>query len=56
MKKNKAITVTLFFYIPNYDSLIKLVSSHIEIDGYSNINNCLKEKIKINNEELFNRL
>lgn len=36
--------------------MIKLVSSHIEIDGYSNIDNCLKEKIKINNVELFNRL
>jgi len=55
MKKNKAISL-IKSYIPNYDSLIKLVSSHIEIDGYSNINNCLKEKIKINNEELFNRL
>jgi hypothetical protein len=55
MKKNKAISL-IKSYIPNYDSLIKLVSSYIEIDGYSNINNCLKEKIKINNEELFNRL
>jgi len=55
MKKNKAISL-IKSYIPNYDSLINLVSSHIEVDGYSNNNNCLKEVIKINKEELFNNL
>jgi hypothetical protein len=55
IKKNKAISL-IKSYIPNYDSLINLVSSHIEVDGYSNNNNCLKEVIKINKEELFNNL
>jgi hypothetical protein len=55
MKRNKAISL-IKSYIPNYDSLINLVSSHIEVDGYSNNTNCLKEVIKINKEELFNNL
>lgn len=54
-KKKKAINL-IKSYIPNYDELIKLTSSHIEILGYSNNNNCLKKLIKINNEELFNNL
>jgi hypothetical protein len=54
-KKNKAISL-IKSYIPNYDNLIRLSSSHIEIDGYSNNNNCMKEMIKINREELFNNL
>ena len=54
-KKEKAINL-IKSYIPNYNSLIKLVSSHVEIKGYSNNDNCLKELIEINNEELFNNL
>ncbi len=54
-KKEKAINL-IKSYIPNYDLLIKLVSSHLEMNGYSNDFNCLKEIIKINNEELFNNL
>lgn len=47
-------------YIPNYDSQFKLVTNHSQTNGYSNINSlnqeCLKELIEINNEELFNKL
>lgn len=54
-KKEKAINL-IKSYIPNYNDLINLVSSHSEFKGYSNDFNCLKRLIKINNEELFNRL
>jgi len=53
--KEKAINL-IKSYIPNYNSLINLISSHEEIKGYSNDFNCLKRIIKINNEELFNKL
>ena len=43
-------------YIPNYNNLINLFPSHIKTNGYSNDFNCLKEIIKINNNELFNNL
>jgi hypothetical protein len=55
MKKEKAIDL-IKSYIPNYNSLINLVSTHSIIDGYSNNFNCMKEILKINNEELFNNL
>uniref|UniRef100_A0A6C0LJS0 Uncharacterized protein n=1 Tax=viral metagenome TaxID=1070528 RepID=A0A6C0LJS0_9ZZZZ len=54
-KKEKAINL-IKSYVPNYNELINLVSSHSEINGYSNSFNCLKRLIKINNEELFNNL
>lgn len=54
-KKNAAINL-IKAYIPNYNVLFNLVSSHQTINGYSNNFNCLKRIIKINNEELFNKL
>jgi len=54
-KKEKAINL-IKSYIPNFNDLINLVSSHLKFKGYSNDFNCLKGLIKINNEELFNRL
>jgi len=55
MKKEKAMQL-IKSYIPNYDNLINLKSSHLEANGYSNDFNCLKRIIRINNEELFNNL
>lgn len=55
MKKEKAMQL-IKSYIPNYDNLINLKSSHLEANGYSNDFNCLKKIIRINNEELFNNL
>jgi hypothetical protein len=55
MKKEKAMQL-IKTYIPNYDNLINLKSSHLEANGYSNDFNCLKRIIRINNEELFNNL
>jgi hypothetical protein len=55
IKNEKAIDL-IKSYIPNYNSLINLVSTHSIIDGYSNNFNCMKEILKINNEELFNNL
>ena len=55
MKKKKAMQL-IKSYIPNYDNLINLKSSHLEANGYSNDFNCLKKIIRINNEELFNNL
>jgi hypothetical protein len=54
-KKEKAMQL-IKSYIPNYDNLINLKSSHLEANGYSNDFNCLKRIIKINNEKLFNNL
>jgi len=55
--KEKAINL-IKSYIPNYNSLIKLASQYLNIDGYSNDTslNCFKELIEINNEELFEQL
>ena len=55
MKKEKAMQL-IKTYIPNYNNLINLKSSHLEANGYSNDFNCLKKIIRINNEELFNNL
>jgi hypothetical protein len=42
MKKKKAMQL-IKSYIPNYDNLINLKSSHLEANGYSNDFNCLKK-------------
>ena len=53
--KMKAINL-IKSYIPNYNSLINLTSSHSISNGYKNNDNCLKKLIKINNEALFEKL
>ena len=53
--KMKAINL-IKSYIPNYNSLINLTSSHSISNGYVNNDNCLKKLIKINNEALFEKL
>lgn len=53
--KLKAINL-IKSYIPNYDSLFKLTTTHSILNGYYNQENCLKSLIKINNEALFEKL
>jgi hypothetical protein len=47
-KKEKAINL-IKSYIPNYDNLINLKSSQLEVNEYSNDFNCLKRIINFNN-------
>ena len=53
--KMKAINL-IKSYIPDYHSLINLISTHSIYNVYQNNNDCLKQLIKINNEKLFEKL
>lgn len=53
--KIKAINL-IKSYIPNYNSLINLISTHSISKNYVENNDCLKQLIKINNEKLFEKL
>ena len=55
-KKEKAINLIKSYIIHYYNSYIHLVPSYSKITGYADNNDCLKELIKINNNELFNKL
>ena len=55
-KKEKAINLIKSYIIDYYNSYIHLVPSYSKISGYADNNDCLKELIKINNDELFNKL
>jgi hypothetical protein len=55
-KKEKAINLIKSYIIDYYNSYIHLVPSYSKINGYADNNDCLKELIRINNDELFNRL
>ena len=55
-KKEKAINLIKSYIIDYYNSYIHLVPSYSKITGYADNNDCLKELIRINNDELFNRL
>ena len=53
--KMKAINL-IKSYIPDYHSLINLMSTHSISKNYVENNDCLKQLIKINNEKLFEKL
>ena len=55
-KKEKAINLIKSYIIDYYNSYIHLVPSYSKITGYADNNDCLKELIRINNDELFNKL
>jgi hypothetical protein len=55
-KKEKAINLIKSYVIDYYNSYIHLVPSYSKITGYADNNDCLKELIRINNDELFNKL
>ena len=55
-KNEKAINLIKSYINDYYKSYIHLVPSYSKITGYADNNDCLKELIKINNDELFNRL
>jgi hypothetical protein len=54
--KEKAIKLIKSYIIDYYNSYIHLVPSYSKKYGYADNNDCLKELIKINNDELFNKL
>ena len=55
-KKEKAINLIKSYITDYYNSYIHLVPSYSKISGYADNNDCLKELIRINNDELFNKL
>ena len=54
--KEKAIKLIKSYISDYYNSYIHLVPSYSKKYGYADNNDCLKELIKINNDELFNKL
>jgi hypothetical protein len=54
--KEKAIKLIKSYINDYYNSYIHLVPSYSKKNGYADNNHCLKELIKINNDELFNKL
>jgi len=54
--KEKAIKLIKSYISDYYNSYIHLVPSYSKKNGYADNNDCLKELIKINNDELFNKL